>query len=332
MLMTELRESIKKYNREDLHRIIAEMYKAMPKKLREDKAIDVLLEDVHAYLNAGKNGGKKDTPQDFERLNAEIEQFVDYAYNQYYFAPNQFVHKNERPKWRFKVKAYIKELQGISLETQEGGKATDLLQKLYGMLSYACGYYLFNTENPFKSVGIEQVEFLNIVLKRKFCGGINNEMLKSSINMVVASQVDRETLHTFLIQILIMNLKSTDAKIMAIEQCKLLKDEIEKSSTTSSKKTWSSLNYELEEKLNNLVEMIFRIQMELCEYDEAIRYFKKNYVRRDEEVKLYILLRLLLEYDLGTYWVREYESALKKGVEPRDELEMRYQEILAQNQ
>lgn len=327
MLIAELRALLKRYNEEELQRIISEMYKSMPKKLREEKKVDMLLEDVHTYMSIGKSDAKQAEPLNFERLTSEIEDFLEYAYNQYYMVPNHFVHKKERPKWRFKVKGYIKELQGISIATKEGKKATELLQKLFEMLSYACGYYLFNTENPFKSVGIEQGEFLDIVIKRKIGSEINPEVLKSVIKMVIVSEVDRETLHTYLIQILIMSLKSTDSKMMAIDQCKLLKHEIDKSSLTSSKKSWDYNNYKLEEQSNNLVEMIFRIQMELYEYDEAIQYFNENYRQRNDEIKLYVLLHLLLDYELVGHWLMQYESALKKGIEPREDLQMNYQQI-----
>lgn len=46
MLVSELRKLLKKYKEEDLRLLIAEMYKSMPKKLREDKDIDALLQDV----------------------------------------------------------------------------------------------------------------------------------------------------------------------------------------------------------------------------------------------------------------------------------------------
>ena len=54
MVISELRELLKKYKEEDLRLIIAEMYKSMSKKLREDKDIDALLQDIHAYMRIGK--------------------------------------------------------------------------------------------------------------------------------------------------------------------------------------------------------------------------------------------------------------------------------------
>lgn len=330
MLVSELRELLKKYKEEDLRLLISEMYKAMPKKLREDKDIDALLQDVHAYLRIAKVENRQDKQIDVNNLKQKIDLFIDYAYKQYYFAPNSFVHKKERPKWRFIVKAYIKDLQDISIGSVEGSIATDSLQKLYEMLSYACSYYIFNTENPFRSVGIEQTVLLDTVITRKLGSGINNESVKSVIELVINSELDRETLHSFLIRVLVMNLKSPDSKVIAIEQCKLLKKELQKSKPAPSKKSWSSdsSDYKRVDKINNLVETVFRIHTELCEYDEAIKYFNGNNIERDAEVSLYVLLSLLLEYELKELWLREYDEALKKGVKPREALRKTYKYIL----
>lgn len=329
MLVSELRELLKKYNEEDLRWIISEMYKTMPKKIREDKNIDMLMKNVHSLKNNGKREKTKDVPLNIDHLTLEVEEFLDYAYKQYYLYPNQFVHKKERPKWRFKVKGYIKDLQEIPVARDEdtGIKATELLQKLFEILSYACEYALFNTDNPFKSVGIAQLDLLDIIIKRKLTNEINHEVLKSTIKMVIMSGVDRETLYDDLTQILIMNLKSTDSKMMAIDQCKLLKNEIEKSIPSASRKSWDFSMYKLHEQINNLVRMVFRIQVELFEYDEAINFYNENYFQEDDEIKLYILLSLLLEYKLADHWIKAYESAVKRGIEPREVLQLNYQKI-----
>lgn len=329
MLVSELRELLKKYKEEDLRLLISEMYKSMPKKLREYKDIDALLQDVHVYMRIGKVERTQDRQIDAGEIKREIELFIDYAYKQYYFAPNSFVHKKERPKWRFKVKNYIKDLQGIPVEGPDGRTATDLLVKLYEMLSYACGHYIFNTDNPFKSVAIGQTALLDTVITRKLGSGINKESVKSAIALVINSSVDRETLHSFLIIVLVENFKSPDSKEIAIEQCMALKAEMEKPKPNPSKKSWvsDSSNYEREDKINNLVETVFRLNIALCEYEEAIKYFNSNYIERDKEVSLYILLSLLLEYDLKEYWVGEYNRALKKGVKPREALQKTYKYI-----
>ena len=329
MLISEVRELLKKYKEEDLRLLIAELYKSMPKKLRDEKNIDVLLKDVHAYLRIGKVKEISNNQIHIKDLKQEIDQFIKYAYKQYYFAPNSFVHRKERPKWRFKVKAYIKILQGISVEDENGEVATDLLEKLYDMLSYACGYYIFSTDNPFRSVGMEQTALLDSIIIRKLGNGINKECISAAIALVVNSRVDRETLHSSLINVLIKNLKTPDSKEIAIKQCLVLKSGLSGSKANSAKQVLVpySSDFERREKINNLVEIVFKLNIALCEYDEAINYFNSNHVERDKEVSLFILLSLLFQYELKEYWVKEYEEALKKGVDPRQSLQKTYKYI-----
>lgn len=329
MLISELRELLKQYKEEDLRLLISEMYKSMPKKLREDKDIDLMLKDIQSYMRIGKIEKKQSIQVDIKDLKMEIEQFIDYAYKQYYFAPNSFIHKKERPKWRFKVKSYIKDLQKISNEEEDGITATDFLEKLYEMLCYACGYYIFSTEYPFRSVGIEQTEVLDTIISRRLASGISKKSVKSVVELVINSSLDRETLYSSLIKVLVKNLKFPHLKEMGIEQSIILKEELDKLKPTQSKKIWvsDSSDYKRREKINNLVEIVFRLNIELCEYEKAIKYFNDNHVERDNEISLYVLLSLLLEYELKEYWLREYDEALKKGIKPRERLEKTYKYI-----
>lgn len=61
------------------------------------------------------------------------------------------------------------------------------------------------------------------------------------------------------------------------------------------------------------------------EYEEGIRYFKKNIRKTDKEIELYVLLELLYQYDLKDCLIIEYEEAVKKKVEPRESLVKVYQ-------
>ena len=84
----------------------------------------------------------------------------------------------------------------------------------------------------------------------------------------------------------------------------------------------------LREKVENLVEIVVRLNIELEEYEEAIRYYQKNNQEKNSEVSLYVLLKLLLEYELKECWLSEYNKAVAKGIKPRDALEKTYQYIL----
>lgn len=326
MLVSEVREVLKKYNEEDLRLIVAEMYKSMPKKLKEDKQVDALLQDVQGWINVRNTRRSQVEQVDLISLKEEIDRFVQHAYNQYYFAPNSYVHKNDRPKWRFKTKGFIKDLQVFPVDNEEGKIATDLLQKIYEMLSYACGYYIFRTDSPFGSVGMTQTGLLDLVIARKLAGDVSKESLRSAISMVINSTVDRQTLDSFLISVLVDNLKTPDLRESAIEQCFEVKKEQEKVAL-SKKGRRGGYDYEYEERRNNLVEMVFRIYMDLKEYDRAISYFKGGYVEHNKEVALFVLLDLLNEYGLKEHWIREYNAAIEKGVSPRESLQEMYLEL-----
>lgn len=334
MLVSELKELLKKYKEDDLRLIISEMYKSMPKRMREDKDIDELLKDVHAYLSIGKAEKAQGKQIDIEEIKPKVELFLDYAYKQYYFAPNSYVHKRERPKWRFIVKSFINDLQTFPIDDPQGKTATNLLAKLYEMLSYACAYYIFNTENPFSSVGIGQSELLDIVVKRMLGNGIEKESIKAAIRLTINSQPNRETLTSCQINTLVSNFKSTDFKEIAIEQAIALKEELARKIPDTKKKSFTSnqSEYEHNEKMNNLVETVFKLYISLCEYDKAIQYFNDNHIEWDKEINLYILLDMLIQYRLKEHWLRVYENAVKKRINPREALQKTYRYICEHNE
>lgn len=326
MLVSELRALLKNYKEEELRLIIAEMYKLMPKKFREENRIDTLLKEISTYMQSPK-GKEKSNKVNIYALKDEIELFIDNAYKQYYLAPNNVIHKKDRSKWRFKVKAYIKDLQGVTGQ-EEASIASDLLQKIYKMLCYGCAYYIFNTDNPFRSVGIAQTWLLDEVIKRSFSQGINKSAVKSAIELTIDNTPDRDTLHSSLMCVLIANLKTPDAKEIAIEQCIQLLNELENYKKNIKNKSWSFKNdFDYREKFNNITEMVFRIYIELCEFDKAVNFFYKNYEETNKEIELYVLLRMISEYKLKELWLREYENALKKKIKPREGLTETYNYI-----
>lgn len=315
MRITELRSLLGKYDKENLNQIVIDLYKSIPKKMRDEKEIDTLLEDFQKFKKVKKrNKAESITINELER---EINQFVQDAYDQNYYAPNQHIKKKDRPKWRFKVKAYIKQLQQIPADETEGRAATDLLKKLYDLLCYGCGYYIFNTENPFRSVGIEQAELLDMLLKRNFSTGISRETINATLKLSIHSELDRETLRSSLINVFISNLKTADAKEMAVEQCMQLRVELKEQKAMPAKDSWDHSEYERQREMNDLVETVLRLRIELCDYESGIGYFKKNFQEQNKEILLFVLLEILKEFNQKDYWLNEYESAVKEGVTPR---------------
>ena len=67
--------------------------------------------------------------------------------------------------------------------------------------------------------------------------------------------------------------------------------------------------------------------MALCEYEEAVEYFRKHYVREEPEIALYVLLNLIDRYQQRDLWAKTYEQAVRSKISPRSELKTRYLEI-----
>ena len=67
------------------------------------------------------------------------------------------------------------------------------------------------------------------------------------------------------------------------------------------------------------------VQLKLSEYDSGIAYFWENNKERNNEITLYRLLNYFLdETELNALWLREYEKALTRGIEPRKDLQEEY--------
>ena len=105
MKIAEVRKLLEGYSKQKLQLIIAEMYKTIPKAIKEDAGIDNILTNPDELKTTRKK--KQPVIPDIWPIQHEAEEFIENAYQQHYFAPNSTVHKRERPKWRFIAKQII---------------------------------------------------------------------------------------------------------------------------------------------------------------------------------------------------------------------------------
>jgi len=181
MRIKEVRNIIKNYSEEELRILLTEMYKAIPKTVKEEKDIDQMVEDIdiNSYKNSRRRVSRQKEDVNIELLEYEVETFIEYAYKQYYFAPNSFVHKKERPKWRFKVSKYIKQLDKV----ENNELVIELLEKIYEVLCYGCHYVIFSSDDPFASIRISQEDIFNRIVRRKFADGFKREVITSTLRL-----------------------------------------------------------------------------------------------------------------------------------------------------
>lgn len=163
MKVNELREIIRKYNEQEKEKIIVELYKRIPKNIKEDYNIDEYITNINKKMEKGSS-----EIITIERLEKEVNYFLECAYDDLYVKPNKIIPKNERSKWRFKVKTFYKQLNSFLPQTDEGEKATNLLKDLFKVLSFGTNYLTFSNWNTFGAIQISQSDFLKTVIERKW--------------------------------------------------------------------------------------------------------------------------------------------------------------------
>jgi len=201
--------------------------------------------------------------------------------------------------------------------------------KIYRALTYGCGYWIFNTDNTFRSVGYKQTELLRVVIEKCFYSGIDKDKIRQTIALVLEGYVDRETLPTGLMLTLVDCLKSPETKEIAILECdEYLKSGIGKIFSKDKLFRINLSEYRRNDIIENIHELCFHLRAALFEYDKAVSEYKKNIKvskEKNKEIGLYCMLRWLEMYDQVDLWIREYEAAVARRISPRKELEEKYE-------
>ena len=309
MKINELRETIKKYNETEREKVIVELYKRIPKSIKEDYNIDEYIINLNTKME------KENIEITIERLEKEVNFFIECAYDDLYARPNKIISKNDRSKWRFKVKTFYKQLNSFLPTNEDGKKATDLLKGLFKILSFGTHYLTFSNWNTFRAIQISQSEFLKNIVERKLSNGVTRENLAYCIDLLNV-QYDPQEYHKSVLYSFESCLKTPDARYMAIE---LLKEQV----IIWKEKYKKDDSYENQEYTNYFVECVVDIYFELCEVKDGITYFHKQYLEKYKEIKEYILLQKMEEFNLYKEWVLEYEKHLGK-ISYRDSLKEKY--------
>lgn len=299
MLVKDLRKTLEKYDKKEMTDIVVELYKRLPKKVKEDYDIDKFIEDIN---NKTKKEEKKVS---FDDLCKEMGYFLDCAKAGYYSSPNKVVPKKERSNWRFKAKRYYKELTKTIPTTDIGVKSTKLLIELYELVSRGTNTLVFTNWDTFRALGVNQVEYLDMLYKRILSTGNSINNIKVCIDLLDNCK-DPDILDEFLINVFIDNLRTEESKLTAIN---LLDEKVvevkEKIKSLGKKYNYHDMYY-LEKDNNLYVGIATRLYFSSFEVDDGIKYYQKNYIHYDSEVKEYILLEILRELELYEGWIIEY--------------------------
>jgi len=323
MLVKELKDTIKNYNDEEKVKIIVELYKRIPKIKKEDYDIDNFIINI----KDSKNKKNETEVLSFDNLEKQVNYFLQCVNMGLYASPNKIVSKSERSNWRHKVKKYYKDLNSFKPDTEDGIKATDLLQRLFKVLSVGTHVLRFSNWNTFNAIQVSQEDFLEIIVKRKLATGITRENIKYCCNLLDV-EYDPYGWHKALFYSFVCCFKTADSKYIAIEVLNEMVIEMNEKLECLKKSKKSSYRDEFDlKKYNNyFTECIVYFYFNLCEADNAIKYYHKNYIESHQEIKEYILLEMLENEELYKEWIIEYEKHLDK-IMYRDSLKEKYVEL-----
>lgn len=322
MRIQEIRELISKAERKQVEKAFAECYKQLPKQKKEE--VDIIIQDIFTGKDVKKQEEKVGIT--FDVLEHEIEVFLSNAYAQNYFAPNRVIPKSQRPKWRFQVKGYIKELSRIGPDSEYHSRMIKLLGDLYQMLCYACNYYLFSTDDPFRSVGWQQSDLFEMLVKKTFEKGYSRESITALILAAATGGLSRESLHIEQEVVLVSALKTSDVKYIAIEEAQKLVSE--RQEQLKKLKKYDNKKYYMEDAINQLCNIILLLSVELAETDSGIKYYFANYVEISKEITLYCALDIVECVGNDDLWLKVYQYGLSQKIKPRKGLVEQYQKLL----
>ena len=319
MKIQELRERLQASERDNLEKAFAECYKQLRKGQKEE--IDPVLVEILEGRATEKKKSEKTV--DFEELKCQITEFTENAYAQNYFAPNRVVPKSQRPKWRFLVKNFIKELEKIPLESEDYVNSVKLLSDLYHLMCEGCNYCLFTSDDPFRSIGWEQPRLFELLVKRTFAAGYTRESISQMLVYATSGGLSRESLHIKQELVLLYGLKTSDVKDIAIEEAKKIVEENENKLAGMGK--YDNKRYYLGESVNQCCAMIFLLLIQLAEPGEAMKYYFKHAKYATKETVLYCALDLVNWVDADDLWIEVYEYGIRKRIRPRESLAAEYE-------
>lgn len=325
MKVKELRDTLKDKDVKLVNEAFVEVYKMLSKDKKEDA--DVMLGNILSGNGKVKKQKKEAEKEDLSALLDEAEIFLENANQGYYNAPNRIVPKSERPKWRFKVKKYLKTFLAVSIDDPTYPKVLEKIIQLYILLSKACGVYLFSSDDPFASVGyISQVDLYDCIIERMIPLGLNDQAIELMIQLACDFDLDPMTLHMEFHDRLLANLDLEEQRKDVIRIAKIMRENaLEKLKKYKSK---YQRPYELVSVMREYNDLIFifltAFGIGKKEVDDYLKYDQE----KDEEVSMYKMLDYIDIFGADEDWVDVYEyMAVAKKVTPRKKLQEKYKEL-----
>ena len=321
MKVGELRDGLQQLEKDDLVRILVEVYKKIPKKVKEAQEIDEII------YNLGHKVEKIEIeipPRPAAVLLGISNSFFKNAMAQNYWAPNRIIPKERRKNWRFEVRELVLELQKVPMFGEENEQALKALTLIYIALTYGTGHYQFATTAVFRAIKIPQTSYFDHLCQRIFVDGVNEAKFEHAYEIILNNLTDESTGKMALIETLLNYVTNNETALSLLK-----KKFANLKANPPSKKGYDawSRKYQHNEKINLTVRAILECFITAENASAGIKFFNTNYRETDKEVSKYYLYRTLDENGLHNEMIADFEMNVDK-IKFRQAILDRYQELI----
>ena len=329
MKAEEIRNVLKTWKKEDIVKLYTQTYRRVPKAAKEE--LDLVIRNGMGSGTAAVQK-KKDERRDIRELEQEIDIFIERATEGLYYYANRTVSKKERSNWRFTVKRMIKELMSYTPEDIEYDKSNVLLCHIYDILGRAAGFYTFASQDPYHTVGYEsQPQFFREICQRVDQSPTDEaEPWDELITVGCNGQNDPETVDDEIHAVLLELFETPEQLKWARETTEELFQPIRDKYEKNYKDRFSGFVTEDEiitrNKYTSFLWFITAVHMKEGDLAGAYDYVMKSKPNHRDEVTLYCLLQNYASNE--EEWRKLYEMGLDHGIEPREMLRKKYEEIV----
>ena len=329
MKIDELRGLLKGSSPDMLMKIISELYKHVPKALKvsNDEGIDLKIRAIREGRTLGKIK-PAEKKVDFQALKEEIDTFAEYAHQGYYNYPNRIVSKSERSKWRFVVMRQIKALKTSAPGSSDYPQAVDCLVTLFKVLTHGCREYIFSTQDPFASIGIDQGDFFKMICDFVFVESFSYDhaTLETLIDCATIDGFDMVTVHETTVAELVSRIPENDPHIPWMIDLALSK---------IASKARKLGRYDHDSSMEDLAYLVMGLYFREGMIDKGFEVYWNTCVNNrlhsggDNEVLFYCMVMYSPRFGIPDEdWLRNFdEYARKLNEKPRDALVKMYNEV-----
>lgn len=351
MNIADLRAELKTADKNTTETALVEIYKLLPKDSLT--YADQVIRDVLAGAQAG-DIQKKKSQDAFIALQNEVAEFANRAYSGY-------LRRYGFGNWHKRMQSCIARLSKYKPSSPYYEGAVNLLLELYEVLADGCVKPLFKTDNPFKSVFIDQPELYWRIAERMFHDGVQEKKLMKMIDLACDNRGNIYTAPYTLMFVLIRNVpKEYDSLFMKCileyreKELQLagnqadMADKLQKAETEDPANPLAAQSDEQkaeevkrmeatdEEKAAYAAEFVFLLLSKRDQLQEAIKWFKENSGITDPEKLAENLFCLIgtKTPEQAEAFITEYEMAEAQGItfkEPYTEWLQEAKDKLANN-